>query len=86
VSHRSSSATSDGIPEFSLDASVPRCPTRRIVSQKPADHGPSPALENVAIAAGHNMLGLSMAPATGMAMEMEILLGWAMGTLLNGTK
>ena len=46
------------------------------------DH--SLALENVAIAAGHNMRGLSMAPATGMA--MEILLGWAMGTLLNGTK
>jgi glycine/D-amino acid oxidase-like deaminating enzyme len=43
----------------------------------------SPALENVAIAAGHNMLGVSMAPATGMAMEP--LLGWAMGTLLNGT-
>jgi D-amino-acid dehydrogenase len=27
--------------------------------------GPSPALPNVLIAAGHNMLGLSMAPATG---------------------
>src|SRR5262245_6794803 len=27
--------------------------------------GPSPALTNVMIAAGHNMLGLSMAPATG---------------------
>lgn len=27
--------------------------------------GPSPALANVMIAAGHNMLGLSMAPATG---------------------
>jgi D-amino-acid dehydrogenase len=27
--------------------------------------GPSPALRNVWIAAGHNMLGLSMAPATG---------------------
>lgn len=27
--------------------------------------GPSPALDNVLIAAGHNMLGLSMAPATG---------------------
>lgn len=27
--------------------------------------GPSPALTNVVIAAGHNMLGLSMAPATG---------------------
>jgi D-amino-acid dehydrogenase len=27
--------------------------------------GPSPALENVLIAAGHNMLGLSMAPGTG---------------------
>lgn len=27
--------------------------------------GPSPAVGNVAIAAGHNMLGLSMAPATG---------------------
>jgi D-amino-acid dehydrogenase len=27
--------------------------------------GPSPALRNVIIAAGHNMLGLSMAPATG---------------------
>ncbi len=25
----------------------------------------SPALDNVIIAAGHNMLGLSMAPATG---------------------
>jgi D-amino-acid dehydrogenase len=27
--------------------------------------GPSPGLGNVLIAAGHNMLGLSMAPATG---------------------
>jgi D-amino-acid dehydrogenase len=27
--------------------------------------GRSPALENVYLAAGHNMLGLSMAPATG---------------------
>lgn len=27
--------------------------------------GPSPAMENVLIAAGHNMLGLSMAPGTG---------------------
>lgn len=27
--------------------------------------GPSPALRNVVVAAGHNMLGLSMAPATG---------------------
>src|SRR5260370_21068095 len=27
--------------------------------------GPSPALHNVYLAAGHNMLGLSMAPATG---------------------
>ena len=27
--------------------------------------GRSPALANVMIAAGHNMLGLSMAPATG---------------------
>ena len=27
--------------------------------------GRSPSLENVVIAAGHNMLGLSMAPATG---------------------
>ena len=27
--------------------------------------GRSPALANVVIAAGHNMLGLSMAPATG---------------------
>ena len=27
--------------------------------------GRSPALHNVVIAAGHNMLGLSMAPATG---------------------
>ena len=27
--------------------------------------GPSPALSNVFVAAGHNMLGLSMAPATG---------------------
>ena len=27
--------------------------------------GPSPAMSNVIIAAGHNMLGLSMAPATG---------------------
>jgi D-amino-acid dehydrogenase len=27
--------------------------------------GPSPALDNVFLAAGHNMLGLSMAPATG---------------------
>jgi D-amino-acid dehydrogenase len=27
--------------------------------------GSSPALSNVVIAAGHNMLGLSMAPATG---------------------
>jgi D-amino-acid dehydrogenase len=33
--------------------------------------GPSPALANVWIAAGHNMLGLSMAPATGrLAAEM----------------
>jgi D-amino-acid dehydrogenase len=27
--------------------------------------GPCPAMKNVLIAAGHNMLGLSMAPATG---------------------
>src|SRR5262249_2641444 len=27
--------------------------------------GPSPAMSNVCLAAGHNMLGLSMAPATG---------------------
>jgi D-amino-acid dehydrogenase len=36
--------------------------------------GRSPALSNVVIAAGHNMLGLSMAPATGK-LVMEILLG-----------
>jgi D-amino-acid dehydrogenase len=37
--------------------------------------GPSPALANVLIAAGHNMLGLSMAPATGRLVA-ELLTGW----------
>jgi D-amino-acid dehydrogenase len=36
--------------------------------------GPSPALPNVLIAAGHNMLGLSMAPATGRLVA-ELLTG-----------
>jgi D-amino-acid dehydrogenase len=36
--------------------------------------GRSPALSNVVIAAGHNMLGLSMAPATGKLVA-EILDG-----------
>ena len=36
--------------------------------------GPSPALPNVWIAAGHNMLGLSMSPATGMLLA-ELLTG-----------
>ena len=36
--------------------------------------GRSPALANVLIAAGHNMLGLSMAPATGKLVA-EMLTG-----------
>jgi D-amino-acid dehydrogenase len=36
--------------------------------------GPAPALDNVLIAAGHGMLGLSMAPATGK-LVMEMLTG-----------
>ena len=38
--------------------------------------GPSPALPNVWIAAGHNMLGLSMAPATGRLIA-ELIAGEA---------
>jgi D-amino-acid dehydrogenase len=34
--------------------------------------GPSPAFGNVWIAAGHNMLGLSMAPATGVRVTRMI--------------
>lgn len=36
--------------------------------------GPAPAFDNVYLAAGHNMLGLSMAPATGKLMA-ELILG-----------
>ena len=35
----------------------------------------SPAMDNVVIAAGHNMLGLSMAPATGKLVA-ELLGGY----------
>lgn len=36
--------------------------------------GPSPALPNVGVAAGHDMHGLSMAPATGKLVD-ELLAG-----------
>jgi D-amino-acid dehydrogenase len=38
--------------------------------------GPAPALSNVCLAAGHNMLGLSMAPGTGRLVS-ELLAGVA---------